>query len=291
MGNFDDLIPSSHSKTSGNFDEFIPTSKIPKPENFLQQAIKSIQQTQMPSTMPGYNPQNPLQMAAQVGNSVINNSLGPAYNIANNMKSNMIGDAMPNNPVGAGAVDIATNPLTYVGLSGAGKVAGETAANVLNPSKVFGEKLASQNGTVDFFPHIMKAIDDPVAGKLIDKAGILDKFGGTVLGEGGMPTEKLSNLSAEDSQNVINSLKDEVTKAVKEGTLKPKQLQVGKLFGDLSDAQNDAFEGMKDAKFGYGLGKNTQKIASGAFKKIITGSEIGAGGGLAWSAIKHLFGK
>lgn len=281
MGNFDDLVPGNNKSNGGNFDEFISTTPIPKAENILQRAVQSTQQSFQPQG--GYS--NPMIQAMSQSNPAM-----AGYNVLHNFKSGMIQDAMPNNPVGKVATDVATDPESYIGLGGATKAVGEIGSNILNPSKAYGKALSSAKGTVDFLPHIMQAIDDPVAGKLIEKSGIMEKFGGSILGEGGAPIEKLSNLSAEDSQGVVNSLKDEVTKAVREGTLKPKQLEVGKLFGNLSDAQNEAFDGMKNAKWNYGAGKSIQKGAKRAIGAAILGGGFESGKDMVAPFVKHLFG-
>lgn len=187
-------------------------------------------------------------------------------------------------------LDIATDPLTYGALGMAGPKIGRAAEHIFRPSKVFGEKLAQKSGTVDFLPKIMEAMRDPVAGKVIEKSKVLEKFGGTTLGKGGSVSEKLSNLSAKDSQNVINALKDEVTLAVKENRLKPKQLEIGKLFGDLSRAQNEAFKGMKGAKFAYGLGKNIQKGIKGVAGTALVGGGFESGRRIAGDTLKKVFG-
>ncbi len=296
MADYDPFAGTLNNNQSGGDDPFkgtISTDPIPKSENILQKAIQGINPNAVAYSMAGGT------APTDIGGFLASKFMGQPQAVQSPMVQSegmrQEGLNTVQNPLLKGALDIGSNPMTYAGLGAAGEATGNAAENIMNPSKFYGKKMAEMatsnpEGKVDFLPHIMNAIDDPVAGKLIDKAKILERFGGTSLGEGGAVSEKLSNLSPQDSQEVVNALKSEVTKAVKEGTLKPKELGVGKLLGNLSQAQNEAFEGFKSAKFGYGLGKNTQKLAKGALKTALLGGEFKAGSDLIGPTIKHLFG-
>ena len=161
------------------------------------------------------------------------------------------------------------------------------AKNLRNPSKVFGESIerlqsSKPSQKVDFFSIINNALEDPMAKKILDKSKVLQRYGGRNLEEGGAISERLSNLSLKESQDLVNAVKSSIRKAVRKGDVGSNEIGISKMFKDLSEAQRSAFEGFKGAQKGYGIGKNVgqavKKAPRNFAKAAITGAGLGVGG-------------
>ena len=218
---------------------------IPKAENVLTRALKATTPS-MTSGIGMANPLAPLMTARTMKEDVVNKNV--------------------KNPFTAGLVNFATDPLTYGGGFGAAKGASAVAKapKQMFGSAGFGKRMAklqskSPDSRVNYMDIISRHSDDPVVKKVIDKSGVMEKFGGSVMEEGGAVSEKLKNLSLQDSQDFLNALKDEVRQAVKVGNIKPKELGVSRMFSDLVKAQDAVFQGFKGARRTYGLFKNVGK--------------------------------
>lgn len=287
MGNFDEFIPGG--KPTGNFDEFMPDKK-PHFQNILQNAAKSI----------GAAAQAGMQNASPLGVKV-----NPSFPFLPQMptdspalQAGMDEAQMPitkGNPFAQAGMGLASNLLAGGILGGkqAVKGVGETVGDLRQPSKAFGRKIGSMQKSepgkrVDFLNIISEGMNDPKASKVIEKSGVMGKYGGSSLGEGGSVSENLSNLSLKDSQDLINSLKDGVRQAVKEGVVKPTEIGISKMFGELAKAQQ-VFSGMKVARGAYGFAKKSGKAASSLKKNFVRGASYGAGLGAGGTAIAYPF--
>jgi len=272
---------------------------IPAHENVLGKAAKMA----MGSINEGMNPSastegsNPLSTALNMGVSGMSASTPWQQRMGQNMQSSIINESTEN-PMGRLGMHLATDIGTGLMLGGPGmaKGAGEMVENVKNPSKVFGRKLgslqsANPKGKVDFLSILSRASDDPMAGKVLQKSGVLEKFGGQNLGEGGMPIDKLANLTLEDSQNLLNDIKAGVRKAVKEGDVKSTEIGIAKMFKELAEAQKATFPGLQSAKSSYGFAKNLGKGVKSVAKVGALGAAAGAGGTLGHTLVKSFIPK
>lgn len=159
-----------------------------------------------------------------------------------------------------------------------GSSAKNTARSVFKPSKVYGEALDSAKGKVDFSKVISKFSDDPAVKKVLEKSGVIEKYGGDLMEEGGAVSNKLSKLDANQSQNLINDLKVGESKAFLSGdVVKSNKVGLSKFFSELSKAQNKASEGLSGAKKAYGFSKNVGKVAKTVGKGFVRGLPYGAG--------------
>lgn len=248
---------------------------VPKAENILQRALKPIIKAYT-------DPQLSMIPGAQ------------GYFAAQGGRESIIDDQIKD-PIASFALKTISDPTMWVAGKAAGKGVGDFVENVKDPSSVFGKKIdalqaANPTKRVDFLKTILNASDDPATKKVIDKSGIMSRFGGRTLTPEGGVTENLSNLTLKDSQELINAMKSEVRQAVKEGIVKPKEIGIAKMFGELPKAQDEAFEGFKGARKFYGVGKNIGKATKAAKKTAITGAVLGATGTVGHSFIKSLFG-
>lgn len=267
-------------------------SSIPKTENIFQKITSAITSLSPQAA----NPQHPFQSGIGATTQGLKQVPGlSGYMQGHEAKSGVINDAMPGNPVGAIATDFISDPETWIGANGLAEGAKNTYKNIKNPSKFFGEgidRLQSKNPSqrVDFFKIINDSLSDPKASKVLEKSGVLDRFGGTRSNEFGTLTDRLSELTLQDSQDLVNSLKDGVRQAVKEGTVKPSERGIAKMFSELSKAQKSSFQGFDKVARDYGVGKNLGKFASSASKRFINGlpwgAGVGASGGVIYNALK-----
>lgn len=256
------------------------TKYVPSAENILQKAAKAATGAMGMGTMGFANPLGPIQAGYGARDSVI--------------------DETVKDPIANFGVKVGTDPLSWMGAGAAAKGAEELVSNVKNPSGAFGKGIerlqgASPDKRVDFFHIINNAIDDPMAKKVIDKSGILDSFGGTKLTDVGTLSENLSNLTLQESQDLVNAMKSGVRQAVKEGTVKPTEIGIAKMFSELSKAQKGTFEGFDKVAKNYGAGKNMGKFLKTAGKQLpgalIRGAGLGTGGKLAYDAVSAASGK
>src|SRR3990167_882749 len=99
------------------------------------------------------------------------------------------------NTYAQGAMSLGSGLLSGAMLGGgqAAKGVGKVVKSLMKPSKVFGESVSKGKGKVDFLKIISKHADDPAVKKVLDKSGVIEKYGGTSLGKGGSVTEKLKS--------------------------------------------------------------------------------------------------
>lgn len=247
-------------------------------ENILQKAAKSIKK-------------NPLNVFPGVA----------AYNYGMEKKNEMLDPFLQANaslpgifPEAQNAImkNVVTDPMGYMGaqggtklLSGAGKGAKALGNSLFKPSKAYGEALSKAEGKVDFLKIISKHENDPVVKKVLQKAKIFDKYGGTSMGEGGSVSDKLANLTAKESQNLINDVKLGKDALIQGKRIKPNEIGLVEFFSDLSKAQSE-LPGMSGAKKLYGVSKNVGRLVKSNVGKFVTGSVIGAGAKTAYDALK-----
>lgn len=194
---------------------------------------------------------------------------------------------------------MATDPLAWVGggaaKSGANKL-GSAYKNIKNPSKAFGESMKSisksnPEARVNFSDIINRASEDRVAKKVIDKSGVLDKFGGRTLTKDATLSENLSSMNLEDSQTLINDIKASLRNSLKDGSaVKSTEIGLTKMLGELSSATKKAFPGIEKVRSSYGravnIGEGIKKAGKVATTGAITGLGLGAGGKAGYEIFK-----
>ena len=246
-------------------------------ENLLQRMGKAAMQPFMPDAFgkPGMN--QALQMS---GMAPYMGARGAQEELLNEIE----------NPIARFGAGVVSDPLSWMGGSAVAKGAGKVAKSVIKPSTVYGEAVSKAPGKVNFLQIISKHSDDPIVKKVLDKAGIVEKYGGRTLGEGGSVSDNLANLTSEQAQNLINDMKVGQTKGFLTGDLvKSDKVNLSKFFGDLSKAQNEALPGMKGAKklygFSKGVGKFAKKYGRAAATGVATGAGLGIGGKIGYDII------
>ena len=238
-------------------------------ENLLQRMGKAAMQPFMPDAFgkPGMN--QALQMS---GMAPYMGARGAQEELLNEIE----------NPIARFGAGVVSDPLSWMGGSAVAKGAGKVAKSVIKPSTVYGEAVSKAPGKVNFLQIISKHSDDPIVKKVLDKAGIVEKYGGRTLGEGGSVSEKLANLSAKEGQNLINDVKLGKDALVSGKRIKPNEVELSKFFSELSKAQ----KGMGGAKKLYGASKNVGKFVKSNVGKFVTGSMFGAGAKTAYDVLK-----
>lgn len=211
---------------------------------------------------------------------------------------------LPSNLIGS-QVDMMANPLQAasgaaigkyggplikgIAESPVGKAVGNFGEFISNPSAGYGKALKVP-GNVDFHAPVMEALNDPLAAKVIDKSGIMEKYGGIKLGEGGSSSPRLSNLNGQEAQDIINKIKGGLSKTVVDGEhLAPKHLPITNLLSQLSEAQNE-LPGMTGAKRFYGVAKEVPEVIGKIAKRALLGSQLGGGYEIGAGLVKKIFG-
>ena len=197
--------------------------------------------------------------------------------------------------------DIATDPTTYVGggvslfkgLKSVPKAIGRKFGSQGFGKSILKIQKSNPTGRIDYYTPMMKHIDDPSVSKVLEKSDAVKRFGGDIVEEGGATRNRLSELTLEESQNFLNSIKDEVRQAVKVGNIKPKELGLSRFISDLSQAQTKMFPKFSKTKRNYGIFKNVGKGIKAAIRPgtIGTGAGISAAGTLAHYLTKKSIGK
>jgi len=272
-----ELLSALQKKYPGAYNHLTVKQEVQPSENILQRASKVVQSAMsagMQNMSPlgvQANPKFPFFPTMPTDSSAMSAGMSEA-----NMpitKGNQTAD------IGIG---LASGLLAGGKLSAGavGKKVGAGVANLKNPSKVFSEKISGMKGKVDFFKVINDALDDPDAAKILKKSGVIKKYGGSTVDEAGAMTDKLSNLSPQDSQNILNRVKDSVTLTVRKGNVSSSQLGIQKLITGMSKAQESALEGIKEAKHSYGFAKEFGKGLKKYGKKALSGASWTGGAGL-----------
>lgn len=266
-----ELLDAIKRKYPGKYEDLSIQVSIPKQENVLQRVTKAIGSAaqagiQNAGNPLGFevNPNFPFIPKTPIDNSAIQaglGELGPGVSVGSNLAAGL--------RLGGGPA-----------VKGIAKGTKGAIRSVRNPSKVFGEGIgklqkSNPNKKVDFFKILSDASSDPKASKVLQKSGALERFGGQNMDEGGAIIEKLSNLTLQDSQDLVNMVKDGVRQAVKEGTVKPTEIGIAKMFSELSKAQKGAFKGFDKVARNYGVSKNLNKAAKKYAKTALWG---GVGG-------------
>ena len=323
-GEFDEFLPQNKGTSSaqGNFDEFMPNAKVPPAEGLLGSIARMASNMEAGNRELFRNPFGTImgkggadQRTLEVYHGERESESFNQQFLRTDMEQNpkLIEEkntipaflaTLPENLVGS-QLDIAMNPLSAAieglggkiakpiakgigkGASALGKGISKTGRSLFNPSKVYGEALESSKGTVNFKDIIYKYMDDPMVRKVLNKGEVMEKFGGNTLGKGGEVTEKLANLTAKESQDLINAVKVGETKAMLSGdVVKSNKVTLSKFFSDLSKAQNQALEGIKGAKKLYGASKNIGKFVKSKAGAFVTGSALGAGAKVSYDVLK-----
>lgn len=254
---------------------------VPATENILQRAAKvvtSISPQQVGYEMMGGTAPSDIGMGLGMAatGQPFSSGLNPMAQ-AEGMREGAVGD----NPL----LGIATDPMTYAGMGGVGKGAVGLGKSLMKPSKAYGQALSKAPGKVDFLKIISKHEGDPIVQKVLKKANIFKKYGGSNLEEGGAMSEKLANLSAKESQNLINDVKLGKDALVQGKRIRPNEIGLAEFFSDLSKVQSK-LPGVGGAKKMYGVAKNVGKFVKSNVGKLATGSVIGAGAKLGYDALK-----
>jgi len=241
------------------------------------------------------SPENLLQRVAKIAtptigafaNKAITGAPGMgAYEGAHEAKTELIKQANPSGGFGNVLMDLASNPENVTGgiplAKGISRGTSKLVKSFKNPSGVFQESMnkassARPNARVDYSSIINDALADPKAKKVIEKSGVLSRYGGTRLTPEATLSDNLSNLTLKDSQDLMNMIKDGVRQSVREGTVKSTEIGIAKMFKELSQAQRSAFPEMKSAAKLYGTTKEIGKFAKSASKKALSGLEWTAG--------------
>lgn len=292
-----ELLGALKRKYPGAYEDLAIKDSIPQSENVLQRAMKAAGASAQTAMQ---NAGNPLGVSVDPKFPFIPSI--PTDNPA--ISSGMEEVQMPftkGNPWAQAASGIASGVLAGGALGGKQAVKGTAKGiggfikNVRNPSKVFGEKIgalekANPSTKVDYSGILSKYMDDPMAKKVIDKSGVLEKYGGSNMGEGGTVIEKMKNLTLQESQNLINDIKVGLRQSLKEGTLtKSNEIGIQKMLSELSGNQNALFKGMDKARRGYGIGKNFRKTGDAlkkyGLKAAITGAVGTAAGTATYGAL------
>jgi len=280
----------SLKKKYPQYNHLVLNEELPKTENVLHRASKSIQ-----SAIGGgiqdmrgmqVNPKFPfLPSGGPMDSQALSSGMGEAR--------------MPitkGNPAAELGMDFASNVLAGGGLTAKPITKGLQSGirNLKEPSKVFGEKLASmQKDTpkkIDFFSIINDGLSDPMAKKVIDKSGVMERYGGTKLTDEATLSENLSNLNLDQAQDLVNSVKAVVKQGIKEGTVKSNERGIVKLMSDMTKAQDAVFPQLKGARKAYGfatkLSRGVKSAKKTATRGAIYGAGLGTGGATAYSLLR-----
>ena len=280
-----ELIGAIQRKYPGKYDDLVINESIPNTENVLQRASKAINTTGS-ILGGGFN------RAVNAGPSSFNSITGgPATEFGHGVKTEAMTQAgMPE--IASEAISTATDPQSLIMGMGVTRGAGRFIKNVSNPSKGYGEALSKSTGKVNFLDIISKHENDPVVQQVLKKAKVIKKYGGSNMDEGGAMSEKLANLSAKDSQNLINDVKLGKDALVSGKRIRPNEIGLAEFFSDLSNAQSKALPEMVGAKKLYGVSKNVGKFAKSTLgKALTTGAGTVAGGGAVYGLGKAIFGR
>ncbi len=286
---YSEEIESSKPQARDYFTEELVKNKPEKAESILQKVASFIKPQSADSS--------PLMNGIRTASSAMTSSipgLSSDTRQAQEMRRKGI-DGITKDPIQGLALDVVTDPFNFAPAESVVNTGIKFGKSVANPSKQFGKSIsalekANPNTRVDVYHIINNALDDPMAKKVIEKSGIIEKFGGSTMEEGGAVTEKLSNLTLKESQDMINTLKSSVRQAVKEGVVKPTEIGIAKMFSDLSKSQNSLFKGFKNAKKMYGVSKNVGKGIKNYGKKVGTGAALAVGGKVGYDIYNSFTG-
>lgn len=258
------------------FTEELIKNKPDRAENILQKAAKAVMTIAQPDVQ--VNSQFPF--LPKIGGISQN-----VYDAGMDITSDKLTDT--GHPVAASAVPIASSLLSGVALGAKplARGAGKLGKSLFKPSETYGEALNKSTGKVNFLDIISKYSDDPAVAKVLKKSKIVEKYGGQSLEEGGAVSEKLANLSAKESQNLINDVKLGKEVLLSGKRIRSNEVGLAKFFSELSKAQTES-TGLGTAKKLYGVSKNVGKFVKRNVGNFVTGSVIGAGAKTAYDVLK-----
>ena len=219
MGNYDDLIPGVR------YDDLIPGASLERPENILQRAVKSIRPQEIAYEMTGGTAPGDLGMSlgSQMfgGPSMMNNAAQ-----AENLRERGTGDNA--------LLDIATDPMTYVGGGGAAK------AGAKGFKKIF--PFMSKESRVNFTKGTQKA--------LVKRRGALTRGYGADLKKSKATVDlshimdegsEITQFTMKEAQDLKNAIASGIPEAVKQGVkISPRHFQSRELAGMITDAMKKA---------------------------------------------------
>lgn len=271
MGNFDEFVPGN-TKSGGNFDEFLSNAPVEKPESLLHKAASSIKQAAQQSFMPSGNP------LTDSMNSTMN-AISPGYNFMHKFKTNTINEQMPDNPIGAGIVDMATDPETWLG----GKAVGEKA--VSGVGKIF--PYTSKEARVGFTKGVESSLINRRNALTRGYRSSLNKSKGMVdLSHIVDPGSDITQFTMKEAQDLKNAISQGIPEAVKKGVkIDPRHFQNREIAGMISDAMKKADPEIASAMEKYGQHAENFKSAIAPIKGA-KGTENIFGSNL----IKQMFG-
>lgn len=299
MLNDPDFLSLPESEQNSMVDEMRQQDfgAVPRTESFLKNAMRVGTKTAGAMfSQPKFDPQHPFQSAIASTTGFQGAPGMASYQMAERGKGVLAEEVAPDNPLGQMAFSVASDPTTYIGAGGAAKGLKGAISNLKNPSKAFGQGItklqeASPKQRVDFLGIIRNSMNNSKAAKVLEKSGVIEKYGGTKLTSEGTISENLSNLTLQESQDFVNSIKDGVRIAVKEGNVKPTEIPIAKMFSELSKAQRSAFQGFRGVQKRYGISKTIGKSVSKYGKTAATGAALAAGGSAAAAALKPFLWK
>jgi len=266
--------------------------EIPNSESVLSRAAKIGMEPFMPKQV---DTKHPFQSGISSTMSGLKKTAGlGSYMQAHDVKSDMAQSMTGDSGIPGMALDLATDPETLMGVGALRNIPG--AIKNKFGSKGFGKSMAklqskTPNARVNYYDTVMKHSDDPIVSKMLKKSKAIEKFGGQSMDEAGATSEKLSNLTLQESQDFLNSIKDEVTQAVKIGRIKPKELGIAKFLSELTSEQDKVFKGFRGTRKAYGVFKNIGKGINKAKNSAIPGAAFGLAGTAAHYTTKKLLGK
>lgn len=285
-----EVLTGLQKKYPQSYNDLAVPDEIQKPENILQRASKGILENPQQTGYELASGTAPGDLGMGLGMMAAGQPFSKGLNQSAQLEGQREAEVgKVKNPLLRAGLGIASDPMTWAGALMGGAKTAKAGEFLLNPSKGYGKALEAA-GKVDFHGPIMQALDDPLAAKVIEKSGIMEKFGGVHLGEGGASSPRLSNLTLKESQDVTNLIKGGVSKAVVEGEhLAPKHIPITSLFSKLSEAQN-VVPGMRGAKRMYGIAKEVPQVIGKAAKRALLGSEIGGGIQMGEGLVRKIFG-
>lgn len=265
-------MPDEYDEALLDYEE-AALKPIEKHENILQRAAKAMMNS-MSQMGNAPDPQHPFQSGLGAVSQGMKNIVPSysGYTGAHEAKSGVVRDNIKN-PLLAAVTDVATDPETIMGTGALFKGAKGLARNVRNPSKVFGERMSkaqasNPEGRIDFSSILSKHSDDPLVKKVLERSGVLDRFGGTHLTPEVTIEQNLSKMKLEDAQEMQNMIKAGLRQSLKEGSaVKSTEIGLKKLLKELSTAENKAFPDMQGAKSSYGMARNINKFGKGVAKR------------------------
>lgn len=266
---------------------------IPKSEGFLQKALKPVQAFASSLTPQASIPQegdNPLMAGINAirPTGTMNMSM---YRGAQAGKSEVANQIEPNNPFMATALDMASDPETYVGFGAAKKGVGALSKSPLIKNM---KRMGSSSEALKFSDELEGAVEK--SGSSLSKRmgggieAVQEVRPGTVSFNSVMPksdakvrkllarSEDLQqydfdNLSLQDSQDVINSLKANLRQSLLTGdVVKSDERGILELISNLRKKQLETFPEFKYVLQNYGEGIEAYEDVAGQIPRLLESS-------------------